>query len=243
MDSHDSTAQRRFSRAVALAQALARRTRRGSGVRPWLTSYSRHHAKGFTLMELMVVLAVAGVVLGLAVPSFKSFRANNRLTNAANDYLVVIQVARTEAVKRGVPVAICLAVDPRDEAAGCSSASVARGVIAFVDVNNDCVHDAGEELLRGEWLPEDAVRVRSNGECLSFASSGFPQPQIVTGVESARNTMFCDERGLQVQPGTTLSAARGVLVSQTGRAMVTRDITTGEGAPQDLRSAQWPGCP
>ena len=75
------------------------------------------------------------------------------------------------------------------------------------------------------------------------AATGFLQPKGVTGVDSARNTIFCDARGKDAVSGTTMSAARGVLVGQTGRARVTRDITTSPSAPQDLRSGDWPDCP
>jgi type IV fimbrial biogenesis protein FimT len=195
-------------------------------------------------MELMVVLALAGVILAIGAPSFKFMRVNNRLTNAANDHLVIIHTARTEAIKRGKPVAICPTSDPREASAQCVSGdNAAQGFIAFVDASNDCVHDEGEEVLRGEWLPDAAVRVRSSGDCLSFASSGFPQPEFVTGAIPALNIVFCDERGIAAQDGMELSAARGVLVTRTGRALVTRDISSGESAPQDLRHADWPGCP
>ena len=78
---------------------------------------------------------------------------------------------------------------------------------------------------------------------LWLAATGFLQPKAVTAVDPARNTIFCDARGKDAVAGTTMSAARGVLVGQTGRARVTRDITTSPSAPQDLRSAQWPDCP
>jgi len=203
-------------------------------------------SRGFTLPELMVVLALAGVILGIGAPHFNQFRANSRLTAAANDFLTSIQSARTEAVKRGIPVALCPSADPSDEDATCSDLATAEGWIVFADPDNNCERDEtsdDEELIRGEWFGNDAVGIASNGECISFAATGFLQPEAITGVDSARNTLFCDSRGKAAQSGTTLSAARGILVGQTGRARVTRDITTGSSAPQDLNHTDWPACP
>jgi type IV fimbrial biogenesis protein FimT len=203
-------------------------------------------SRGFTLPELMVVLAIAGVILGIGAPNFNRFRANSRLTGAANDFLTSIQSARTEAVKRGIPVAMCPSSAPDDADAECSALADAEGWIVFADPNNDCLRDATvdeEELLRGEWFGNDAVRIDSSGTCISFAATGFLQPEAITGVPSARNTLFCDVRGKATQEGTTLSAARGVLIGQTGRARVTRDITSGADNPNDLTNDAWPDCP
>jgi type IV fimbrial biogenesis protein FimT len=203
-------------------------------------------SRGFTLPELMVVLVLAGLILGIGTPHFNTFRANSRLTGAANDFLTSIQSARTEAVKRGIPVALCPSDTPNDDDAECSTFASAEGWIVFADVNNDCLRDPDDEdevVVRGEWFGHESVGFDSNGECISFAATGFLQPVAITGVDAARNTIFCDDRGKAAQDGTTLSAARGVLVGQTGRARVTRDITTGVAAPQDLRNGEWPDCP
>lgn len=67
---------------------------------------ARRH-RGFTLVELMVTVAVAAVLLMIAVPSFRSITASNRLNVAANDLIRAIQVARTEAVKRNSSTQLC----------------------------------------------------------------------------------------------------------------------------------------
>jgi type IV fimbrial biogenesis protein FimT len=203
-------------------------------------------SRGFTLPELMVVLALAGVILAIGAPNFNQFRANSRMTGAANDFLTSITSARTEAVKRGLPVSLCFSDEPESEDAECSDLDAATGWIVFADPDSNCQRDSGsddEELLRGEYFGHDSVQADSNGECISFAATGFLQPKAITTVDPARNTIFCDNRGKNPVVGTTVSAARGVLVGQTGRARVTRDITTSPSAPQDLRSGEWPDCP
>jgi type IV fimbrial biogenesis protein FimT len=180
--------------------------------------------KGFTLPELMIVLALAATVLAIAAPNFSEFRVNNRLTSSGNDFLGAVSAARTEAIKRQVPVAVCPSADPRNAAATCTAGAF-TGWIVFVDTDNDCVRDAGEELLRGDGPLDPALTASSNGVCASFAGSGFLQN--IAGRATASRTLFCDERGAGAQAGTDQSMARGVFVTQTGRARVTRDISSG----------------
>jgi type IV fimbrial biogenesis protein FimT len=60
--------------------------------------------RGFTLIELMVVVALAAVLLALAVPNFVATLAKNRFEGAVNEMVTDIQYARSEAVSRNVDV-------------------------------------------------------------------------------------------------------------------------------------------
>lgn len=57
---------------------------------------------GFTLIELMVTIAIAAILLMVGVPSFVTMQRNSELTSAANALLAGINAARGEAMKRGV---------------------------------------------------------------------------------------------------------------------------------------------
>lgn len=183
--------------------------------------------RGFTLIELMVVLAVAAVVLSLGVPGFTDFRRNSRMTAVANDFLGSIQSARSEAIKRQVPVAVCPSENPDAEDAECSDGTFV-GWIVFVDGDNDCLRDVGDPeqavVRTGARIDRDASPLTpvSNGVCVSFGANGFLQT--IAGRASASRTLFCDARGNTAQAGTALSAARGLEVLRTGRARITRDI-------------------
>jgi len=64
------------------------------------------HSSGYTLMELMVTVAIAGILLGVAIPSFTSIISSNRLTTYANELVAALNLARSEAIKRGVQVTV-----------------------------------------------------------------------------------------------------------------------------------------
>lgn len=64
-------------------------------------------ARGFTIVELMVTLAVATILIAIAVPSFRSITLSNRLTTTANDMVDAINTARLEAIKRNGDAQVC----------------------------------------------------------------------------------------------------------------------------------------
>ena len=62
--------------------------------------------RGITIIEIMVTLAIAAVLIGLAVPAFNAFVAQRTLTAQVNDFLVAVQYARSEAGRRGAAVSV-----------------------------------------------------------------------------------------------------------------------------------------
>jgi type IV fimbrial biogenesis protein FimT len=60
----------------------------------------RHPQRGFTMVELMTVVVIAGVLLALAAPSFRDMLDRRRVEGRANEFLTDLQYARSEAVAR-----------------------------------------------------------------------------------------------------------------------------------------------
>lgn len=66
---------------------------------------------GVTLLELMVAIAVAGVLLAIGVPSFKNFVLDSRRISLGNDLLASMMMARSESIKQGQPIMVCSSTD------------------------------------------------------------------------------------------------------------------------------------
>ncbi len=88
----------------------------------------RRYQVGFTLIELMVTLAVAAVLVGMAAPSFNTMMQNNRAATLGDEVAGAMNLARSEAVKRGARVSICAS----SNGTGCTG-NWNQGFIVFVD--------------------------------------------------------------------------------------------------------------
>lgn len=185
---------------------------------------------GFTLLELMLALTVAAVLMAVAVPNFQALIRNSRMSGAANDFVSDFNLARSEAVKRRVPVTLCKSQD----LATCDTDATAafRSWIIFVDdadaavVNagndGDGEVDANEAILRRRTIA-DTLTVRSNANArrTTFLATGFPDAAAAGNVTTL---LLCDSRGNATGVGGD-SAARAINVATTGRPQVSRDKT------------------
>lgn len=100
---------------------------------------NRFYIRGFTLIELMIVLVIAVILLAIGVPSFRTLIQNQRLTTTVNDFSAAIRLTRSEALQRGVQVAMV----PADA----TGTDWTQGWMVFVDDNNDGKLSTGEILV------------------------------------------------------------------------------------------------
>jgi len=172
--------------------------------------------RGFTLTELMVTLAVAGVLAMVAVPNMRTFLQNNRLSSASNDLLRSFYLARTEAIKHQANVAVCASAAPTAAAPTCSYGPF-NGWIVFQDTNLNWQWDAGEPIFERHVLLDTSVTVKTDNNGIEmYLATGFASP---AGAKTpTRNILLCDIRGNQIV-GTN-SVERAVLIAASGRVRV-----------------------
>jgi type IV fimbrial biogenesis protein FimT len=129
-------------------------------------------------MELMFTITVLGILVGLAVPSFKETVRNNRLIAQNNELVSGLNLARSEALKRSGSVSICASTD----AATCSGdADWTTGWIVFSDLNNNGAFDGDpEELLRSQGAAPPEFTIKAGGSFVRFAGTGMAP----TGIEN-----------------------------------------------------------
>jgi type IV fimbrial biogenesis protein FimT len=197
---------------------------------------------GFTLWELLITLLVAGIVFGVGVPNFLEFQRNNAIIAASNTLVTAILTARSEAVKRQVPVTLCASPDPLAANPVCSQngAGSNGGFFVWVDENgnvdpngvpliNDAsdanaVADAGEQIVTRTAAPGGTINVWADSGYITFGPNGVPRRAAGVALNPATRVLVCDERGNRPTSAPTLSSARAVRIEATGRGQVQQEI-------------------
>lgn len=111
-----------------------------------------HKSHGFTLIELMVVLAIVAILTTITAPSFKQLIQSITISSSVNTFLSDMRYARSEAVRRGGGVVMCRSDDPEATDPTCNSGSGANGWVSgwiiFHAQDNSVVQASAKTLLR-----------------------------------------------------------------------------------------------
>lgn len=168
--------------------------------------FSKRVDRGFTLIEMMVTVAIVAILATIAIPNLREFLDNTKLQSAVGDVSVSLRLAQSEAMKRGTNVSI--------RTRGSDGSTFASGWTMFVDgvPATGVVPTASPViLLQQDAMPENVVIRRYASGALSasitFSAEGFANSN---GVADAGRFEFEVMRGsTAVKKGTTCVDWRG----------------------------------
>ncbi len=184
----------------------------------------RQRCTGFTLIEMMVTIALAVILLAIAAPQFQDLIRSNRITTETNRLLADIRLARSEAMKRGRRVVLCPSASTLSATPGCDgTASVwSDGWLVFADQDDNNTFTSGTDiLLRVATQSANGVTIRSN----DAAATGLAfNADATTTAGSTARFAFCDQRGNTY--GNQINVATVGRPHVTGRASDCTDPTS-----------------
>ncbi|MCW5654106.1 GspH/FimT family pseudopilin [Hydrogenophaga sp.] len=171
---------------------------------------------GFTLIELMVGVAIMAIILAFGVPSFQSAIASNRLTGTTNDLVSAMALARTEAIRRGTRVTLCKSAN----ATQCTNAGQwTQGWIVFVDTtrsSTDASVDTGETILASQAASPPNIALKGTADVANFISFGADgRPKLMNGAAQSGFLQVCSTVGALADS----RRARDVEITAAGRVI------------------------
>lgn len=162
--------------------------------------------QGFTLIELMVTIAILGVVLAIAIPSYRAIQSRNAIRTFVNDYTASIYFARSEAVRQNAQVTVC----PSNNGTNCTDSQLAAGWIVIVGAAN-----AVNPPILQDNLPQNAIRTQ-------FANNAQAERAITFLPNGQRRAANANELRVCSVDADLGAQSRNLAVATTGRIQLTQ---------------------
>ena len=143
--------------------------------RPARLASPRANVRGFTLVELAVVLAIVAILLRLAAPGLSRGTAARSLAAQASEFRAALRFARAQALARGAAVTIC-ALAPEASEPACQRARLAdwrAGWLGFADRDRRGTPNPHEPLLRVQQPLQRSGGVAGTRASISFTAAGY----------------------------------------------------------------------
>lgn len=160
--------------------------------------------RGFTLIELMVTVAVLAILSALALPNMARFVANARASAIVNEYMAAINLARSEAVRLGTRVTICAASAVGTCAAGGNNWQ--PGFIVFTDAGVAGAVDGTDVVIKERNAQGGMFSVMGSGgyRRISYVANGQLESGFMVG-------------GITFAPSSDGTTYRYICISRSGR--------------------------
>jgi type IV fimbrial biogenesis protein FimT len=179
-----------------------------TSVRPALPN-----AMGFTLVELATVMTIVAILIAIGVPSYRYVTTSNRVSAEVNGLMGDLQFARSEALKEGQTVSVCISsTDGKSCVTGTNSWE--NGWIVFSDPTGNATVDGNSTILRVQKQFSSKDTFQDNIHAVTFNREGF-----ATNLGTANVTLTLHD------PTSSKSWTRCLSMTPTGAMNIDSNIT------------------
>lgn len=193
---------------------------------------------GLTLIELIVVLAIAAILLSMAGFGMQSYVRNNRIISQTNSLSAAIQLARSEAIKRSSHVYIC----GSSNQTSCNTSNWHSGWIVFADPDRNAVDTSG--VLTGTPPTGSDIILNigtpftggTTARSVNFPTTNYVRYTASGRANSAGSFIICDNE-------KNVSRARALNIATTGLMTLAVDTDTTPNGIVDLTNGTDVTCP
>ena len=162
---------------------------------------------GFSIVELLITLAILGLSVTLIAPSMQSFVTRNKVSTHINQLVKIIHMARESAIYKNKTVILCRSRSGID-----CDGDWHEGILLFTDANRDKRRNSNEEIIHHlpGFINDDRLYWRAfrNRQYLEMSPRGF------TAWQNGTFT-YCPVEGIEY--------ARGIILNAAGRIRLTQD--------------------
>lgn len=163
-------------------------------------------ARGFTMVELMITVAVLAILMTIGFPSFQGVMRSNRVATTNNELLGALALARSEGLRNAHGGGVCASADGSTCAGDWND-----GLLVWADANGNGVLDGSETVLRYVKAARNIVVEGPASGVIAFDQRGRRR-----GATSQQLTLQSDECGDQLLRRTLSINASGQVVSAKG---------------------------
>lgn len=184
---------------------------------------------GFTLIELIITVAILAVLMAVAAPNFRDAILNARMIGQANDLMADLNLARSSAVKQNVRAYICTS----NNGATCTASAWNLGWLVFLDLDGDGAQGATERplssrpaLASGQNLTVfGALTITGGAQAVLYRPSGVSNNNNTPATFNWVSFVMCDLRystntAQNMNVARATNAGRLIQINPTGRPVV-----------------------
>lgn len=164
--------------------------------------------KGFTLIELIIVLSMIAILTAYGIPNYRTFKQNQIMTQEINRLSSTINFARSQSIIIGKHVILCAS----ESFTTCDANSQwHKGWMVFTDSNHNRTFDGNDRMLLNENNMSEGLQAVASihRPRIRFDSTGFASGTNLT-------IRFCDDRGAE--------SGKAIIISNVGRPRIAQKI-------------------